>query len=312
MDSVALITELQEFLMPFADYLRWLSLHTYAKFYLIITAALYWSGYAVIGARLTCGILMSTIVFGCCRHFFISPRPYWEYQNLFQGVTERAHGMPSGHSQNAIVFWGLSAWSIRKISFWLIALMISMTIAVSRLFLAVHYPVQVLAGLGLGILFLFLWSILETRILHWLKQKTLRKQLFIIFLISSLPLVITLSIQHLFELVINNENSFPYQKLFFYTGLLSGAAVGCKMAFLSGKMTQCPTTFKLIVTRTLPGLILVILMWKLRLTSPEFIESPAVLYSLLWFQGCMIAFWSSYLWPLIHQKLCTVTDRTVT
>lgn len=76
------------------------------------------------------------------------------------------YSFPSGHAMLAPITWGLAlllfsritphAWV--RISCLLLALVIPLGIGVSRIYLGVHYPSDVLAGLFLGTAWMLLWA----------------------------------------------------------------------------------------------------------------------------------------------------------
>jgi membrane-associated phospholipid phosphatase len=85
---------------------------------------------------------------------FHSPRP-----NLYTGViNELNFGFPSGHAVMSLLFWGYLAYLLVKTApsmavqrwapFW--AGGITFSVGLSRLFLGVHYPLDVLGGWMLG------------------------------------------------------------------------------------------------------------------------------------------------------------------
>ncbi|MBI3786095.1 MAG: phosphatase PAP2 family protein [Deltaproteobacteria bacterium] len=63
---------------------------------------------------------------------------------------EASFGFPSGHTQNAVVFWGYLAWWIGRSWAWIGAAAMVGLIGFSRLYLGVHFPLDVLGGLALG------------------------------------------------------------------------------------------------------------------------------------------------------------------
>jgi undecaprenyl-diphosphatase len=75
------------------------------------------------------------------------------------------YSYPSGHSMLAPVTWGfglilpaqLSSSRGLKIALWTLAAAIPLAIGVSRVYLGVHYATDVLAGLALGICWVWAW-----------------------------------------------------------------------------------------------------------------------------------------------------------
>ncbi len=145
---------------------RWLSTAGYSGGYLFICAVLYWSGYTALGARLACTTLFSTLIFGGYRQLFNPPRPHFEHPELFNNWEENRWGMPSGHSQNTIVFWGWAFLSIRSTVFQLTALILTALIMLSRPYPGVHYPSQIFVRLLIGLAILIISHHYETRFLQ--------------------------------------------------------------------------------------------------------------------------------------------------
>ena len=304
MNSVQFIAELQRLLAPADLWLRWLSLHAYSTHYLAVAALLYWTGFFATGARLACGILLSTLIFGSGRQLFASPRPYYEHPQLFNGLHENPWGMPSGHSQNAVVFWGLTSWAIPSLEYRLLALLMVLMIALSRLYLGLHYPSQVLAGLGIGLLLLLVWIQYESPFLSQLRSLSLIGQLLLVLAISTLPLVACLILHSGLGIGPGGSGLLPYKRLFFYTGLLSGIACSLVLVYAHTNLAELSPSWTLFFTRALPGLISLVLLWPLGFWQPSGIEMPLLLYLIFWLQGAFAGLWSCLLWPLLHQLLC--------
>ncbi|MBI4517991.1 MAG: phosphatase PAP2 family protein [Deltaproteobacteria bacterium] len=71
-------------------------------------------------------------------------RPYLSHSNSF----------PSGHAQGAVVFWGCLAWWVGRSWFTALALALIGLISFSRLYLGVHFPIDIAGGWVLGALML--------------------------------------------------------------------------------------------------------------------------------------------------------------
>jgi hypothetical protein len=92
---------------------------------------------------------------------------------------ESSYGLPSGHAQNSMALWGRMAAGLRRKA-WVIGLgLLIFLISLSRLYLGVHFPSDVLAGWVVGgiVLALFLW--LEKPVGAWIGRQSLGLQLFI-------------------------------------------------------------------------------------------------------------------------------------
>ena len=94
--------------------------------------------------------------------FFARPRP-----NVFPPITvETSFSFPSGHTMAAISLYGLAAillWQRQRHGWALLAGLWVPLVALSRVYLGVHYPSDVLASLAVGTIWLILVLFLFTR-----------------------------------------------------------------------------------------------------------------------------------------------------
>lgn len=87
---------------------------------------------------------------------FDTARPYLLYPELLRGgaaSAETAPGpaFPSGHAQAAATFWGFAAALVRRRSFSILAVVVAAAVAVSRVYLGVHWPIDVVGGILAGL-----------------------------------------------------------------------------------------------------------------------------------------------------------------
>jgi membrane-associated phospholipid phosphatase len=134
-------------------------------FFLLLLPALYWCVEAGIGLRVGIILILSTSVNDALKMAFHGPRPYWYSTEVIRYASETSFGLPSGHAQIAVGVWGMLAASIRKWWGWLIAILIILLIGISRLYLGVHFPLDVILGWLIGALLLWL-------VLHFWKPAT--------------------------------------------------------------------------------------------------------------------------------------------
>ena len=67
-------------------------------------------------------------------------------------IVESGPGFPSAHAQISLTFWGYLAWWLRRPWFWGLAAVITALVSLSRMYLGLHFPVDVLGGLVIGLL----------------------------------------------------------------------------------------------------------------------------------------------------------------
>lgn len=129
------------------------------EFYLLFIPLLYWCLDGVMGLRLVSLMLFSNTTNDLLKLAFHAPRPYWFDRRVQAFSSEVTYGLPSGHSQNAVTLWGFLAIHLRRQWVWVVAVLLILAIAYSRLYLGMHFPTDVLAGLTLGVF--VLWAFLQ-------------------------------------------------------------------------------------------------------------------------------------------------------
>lgn len=146
------------------------------EFFLILLPLIFWCVDFAVGARLAFAFLLSTYDNVGIKDLFAHPRPF-ERDPTVQLYDAEGYGLPSGHSQSAVVVWGIIAASFRKAWLWVVAILMMILIGFSRIYLGVHFPTDVLCGWTVGAILLAVYLVLEPRIEAWLKQAGLAAQL---------------------------------------------------------------------------------------------------------------------------------------
>ena len=103
------------------------------------------------------------------KHLIEAPRPYLVDPSIIGYVLETGYGMPSGHALISVVVLGwLWLRHPRSLSLTLGITTVLVLIGLSRVFLGVHYPSQVIVGWAIGIVLLCIFS--------WMDKKYFRKR----------------------------------------------------------------------------------------------------------------------------------------
>lgn len=123
------------------------------EFYLAVIPLIYWSIDKKLGRDLAYVFLLATGVNGLLKHAFRGPRPFWVSPDLALGE-ETSYGVPSGHTQLATAVYLLVAGWVRKPWVWLLALLMTILMGLSRIYLGVHFIHDVAAGFLLALLIL--------------------------------------------------------------------------------------------------------------------------------------------------------------
>ena len=152
-------------------------------FYLLFLPIIFWCINRHFGIRLMVLFLFSNYVNCTAKLIVDQPRPFNIDTRVKAIVHAAGGGLPSGHTQNAIIFWGYLASCFKRKWLWTIAVIMILFIPMSRVYLGVHFPTDILGGCVLGIIILLLFIKLEQPVIDWLKQKSLSLQLVLSFLI---------------------------------------------------------------------------------------------------------------------------------
>lgn len=218
------------------------------EFFLIAPPAIYWLYNKQIGRRLAYLLMLGTWTNEALKNLFRVPRPPLEIAL----VEEVGYGLPSGHAQLSVMLWGYAGWSLRRAVRWLpaLALWLNASISFSRLYLGVHYPADVLAGLLIGLIFLWvsLWA--EPRLADWYGRLSSRQVTALAVMLSALALVVMPS----------GGRPWPVEIASTEAGLILGALIGFdrekrQVGFaVAGSPVQK-------IGRYLIGLFLLVLVW---------------------------------------------------
>ncbi|HRQ10751.1 MAG TPA: phosphatase PAP2 family protein [Trueperaceae bacterium] len=123
--------------------------------YTVLLVFAYLAVDAAFGRRLGIVFLAGAFINELIKGAVQEPRPFEVNPAVARtsAALETAPGssFPSGHAQQAALFWGLAAVHFRRAWFWVLAAVVVALVSVSRVYLGVHYPADVLAGLGLGV-----------------------------------------------------------------------------------------------------------------------------------------------------------------
>ncbi|MDD1758774.1 MAG: phosphatase PAP2 family protein [Methanotrichaceae archaeon] len=154
------------------------------EFFILFMPLFYWCWDARLGFRVGLILILSQGLNSALKIAFHSPRPYWISQEVVPSDSGSSFGMPSGHAQDAVCVWGLIASYIQRPWAWATALGIILLIGISRIYLGVHFPGDVIVGWAIGALLLAAFLISEPFVSQRLKKLNLKQQVLTSFLAS--------------------------------------------------------------------------------------------------------------------------------
>lgn len=160
-----LLQWLQQFKSPLLDgFFIAVTMSAEETVYILIAAVGLWCVNKPLTQRGGLIFLTSTVLNPVLKSSFAIERPigHGGLESL-RVHTAEGYAFPSGHSQGAASFWFALLWLFRKP--WLVGVCLTLIflVAISRLYLAVHWPVDVIAGVGFGIV----WVLIANAYMQW-------------------------------------------------------------------------------------------------------------------------------------------------
>jgi membrane-associated phospholipid phosphatase len=152
--------------------------------YLVILSIAFWCVNKGIGRALSFAYLSTATLNFWLKDTWRIPRPddpalerLWQSAGIARRLIPLRHeitpSFPSNHAQTGVVAWGYLADRIGRTWFWAVAIIIVALISFSRLYVGVHFPQDVIAGLGIGIAYLGMWLVAAPRVQVWLSALAL-------------------------------------------------------------------------------------------------------------------------------------------
>jgi len=145
------------------------------EFYLLFFTLIYWLIDTRLGIRAFILLLTADMISMGLKQLFRQPRPYW-LGEVKQFSAEPSYGLPSSHASDSSAVWGYLAYRVRKRWVWVLVLVLLLLIGISRLYLGVHFPQDILVGWGIGFLVLLVFIKTEARLSASLNALPLRLQ----------------------------------------------------------------------------------------------------------------------------------------
>ena len=153
--------------------------------FLLLVPLVYWTIDARAGMRIGLILLISTGVNTLLKLVFAGPRPYWYSVGCWPTLPSRASGCHRATRRSQRV-WGMLAVTARRWWFWVFAIALVVLIGISRMYLGVHFPSDVLAGWVIGAALLVCFVALAERAGAWLSRRALGSQVLVAFVTSLL------------------------------------------------------------------------------------------------------------------------------
>ncbi|MDR7417339.1 MAG: phosphatase PAP2 family protein [Armatimonadota bacterium] len=316
--GLALVRILQQ-LSPWLDTpMRLLSLLGQEEAYLIVVVLLYWCVDARWGSRALAILLVSVLLNDLAKWLFHAPRPYWVDPQVKALSLETSYGVPSGHAQTGVAFWGYHAATIGRRRAWVAAAALVLLVSISRVYLGVHFPHDVVVGwcIGAGILAAFLRA--EPAVSAWLTQRARGVQVAAVLGASVGLLAIVLVVRATLGDVVDppawatqaaaaagGGNHPPaatprsLASIAAVLGALLGAGLGATARGATVRTARAP--LRVLLARVMMGVAgLLVIRAGLAVIFPSGEDAPALLFR--WMRYAMMGAWVIWLAPVVFTR----------
>ena len=166
------------------------------EFYMIFITFLYWAIDTQLGFRVFMVLLSTDIVASSFKQLLHQPRPYW-IGNVKQLSVEPSYGIPSTHASDSLSAWGYLACRVQKLWLTILAIALVLLIALSRLYLGVHFPHDIIGGWLIGLVVLFLFVKYGDKVGALLDAVGANTQILIGFLVSVAFILVSLIVSEI-------------------------------------------------------------------------------------------------------------------
>jgi membrane-associated phospholipid phosphatase len=308
--------EIGDLFTPIMSFFTWLG---YPQAYMIIIAIIYWSLDRKLGMRLAIFLPLTASLNSILKQALHSPRPYWLDPEIRAIRVSNGFGMPSGHAQGSTV-WLYAAACLKRRWLWFAAIAVAFLVGLSRVYLGVHFPSQVLSGWLIGLFVLILFIKYERKILLWFMGRRFLAQLLWIAAITIVILILGAVFVYLLkdwemplewisnaadDLAGRDEtilSSVGMESVAGNAGGFLGVALGALLMHRKGGFDTGGLAWKRLL-RSVAGLLIFVALYALIMwTEPD--EARQLLYSLWRFGGFfMLSFFAIFLFPLIFRRL---------
>lgn len=131
-----------------------LTISTEAPIIVILTAIMYWCINKKYGQKLLFALIPNIVINTGIKEFVKAPRPIGTAGlESLRVSTATGYSFPSGHTQTATTFWTSLIIIFRQKWMYILGSVMILGVGVSRLYLGVHWPIDVICGWIFGIIF---------------------------------------------------------------------------------------------------------------------------------------------------------------
>jgi membrane-associated phospholipid phosphatase len=289
------------------------------EFFLLLLSLVFWCIDKPLGIDLALLLTIAGTANIMLKAFLHLPRPFWSDPAL-QLTSGSSYSTPSGHAANSTVFLGYMAWwlaarrpspqprpSRRRDGVAALSLLAIFFVSISRVYLGVHFPGDVIWGCAEGIVLLVAYVGLRPRSAIWLHRRSPATHVLLAAAAASAVLALNLvflassaGLAPTYGVVALQARAEALSEAGDVAGLVFGAWVGLA---LEGRYVRFATSGPLAqrALRYSLGLAGLLVVWLgLRLVLPA--EPLALGLALRVLRYAAVALWAVFAWPWLFVR----------
>lgn len=209
--QAAILKDIQTISNPFFDYpFIAITMLGSPAFYFIIIPIFYWCIDKRFGLKLGLILISSIYINTILKDITKINRPIG-YPGIRSIFTQSAGGysFPSGHAQGATTFWGTLMVHYKNRVLNYVGLILIFLISFSRLYLGVHWPMDIIGGILIAVLIVIISELIDSIIIEGNFRVNLALKIALSIIIPVLLIII-----------------FPQKDIYEYMGLVAGTLTG--------------------------------------------------------------------------------------
>lgn len=159
---------------------------------ILLVGFLYWCYDKKLGRKVGLNILMGLVWSPMVKNIALRIRPYIANREKIRllrlvdsgadanDIAAQGYSFPSMHSTNAVTAYGSLAMCLKKKWMWIVAVVITLLVGFSRVYVGAHYPTDVLVGWAVGVLTIAVVALLDRLIPN-------RKVFYAVLVLTAIP-----------------------------------------------------------------------------------------------------------------------------
>ncbi len=281
------------------------------EFYMIFIPLLYWTINKRWGFRVFMLLLFTDFVGVSFKLFLHQPRPFWISDEVkLIGSQEASYGIISTHASNPPAILGYLWLQVRKRWLLITAVVATLLISFSRIYLGVHFPHDIIAGWVSGLVMLYLFVKVEDRVSAGLRDRSTGFNLGAAFAVSMIFVVVAILISAAIAGSPDASNYAAYSEEarslnHFFT--LSGAVFGAMAGWILGKKSGQFSVGGPIMQKAARYLLgmagVVVVLYGLDFAFDQVDAGQAVAFTLRYIRYGLTTFWVIFAAPRVFLKM---------